>query len=159
MRFARIVPALRAAGGSRYSRPGGRAPLRLQTRSILRWPALVAASTFHINWLEAKTGYLRFLGRAVSLPSRKFFIFFPLYAWRCESRSSLRISIVLPSDRAICARPHTQQLWSETLSFEHGWHRLGCLRPCGRADQARDRTNLALRISGVVLCIFIVAFG
>jgi len=164
MRFARIVPCLAGllvvlaildrAGVPRFV-------INTQHTSLAR--ALVAASTFHINWLEAKTGYLPASWDVLwSLSVEEvFYLFFPLVC--LALRKPVLIAGFLSCFLLIgpYARVHTHnQLWSEYgYPSNMDGIALGCLAAmlAGRIKLG-DRTNLALRISGVVLCIFIVAF-
>jgi peptidoglycan/LPS O-acetylase OafA/YrhL len=164
MRFARIVPCLAGllvilaildrAGVPRFV-------INVQHTSLAR--ALLAASTFHINWLEAKTGYLPASWDVLwSLSVEEvFYLFFPpvclLFRNRWLIAGFLSCFLILGP----YARVHTQnQLWSEYgYPSNMDGIALGCLAALlAAAVKLGGKANLALRISGTVLCVFIVAF-
>jgi peptidoglycan/LPS O-acetylase OafA/YrhL len=164
MRFARIVPCLAGllvilaildrAGVPRFV-------INTQHTSLAR--ALVAASTFHINWLEAKTGYLPASWDVLwSLSVEEvFYILFPLVCLLL--RKPVLIIGFLSCFVLIgpYARVHTQnQLWSEYgYPSNMDGIALGCLAAMlVTRIRLGDKANLALRISGAILCFFIVAF-
>lgn len=164
MRFARIVPCLAGlllvlAFLDRIGAP--RFVINTQHTSLPR--ALLAALTFHVNWLEAKTGYLP-AGWDVlwSLSVEEvFYLGFPLLGrWLRKEFLVLVLCgfVVLgPFARTVLTR---SELWLDYgyLSCMDGIA-LGCLAAmvCARF-KFTDKTNLLLLFSGVSLCIFIEIF-
>jgi peptidoglycan/LPS O-acetylase OafA/YrhL len=164
MRFARIVPCL--AGllliMSVLDRAGiPRFIINTQHTSLGR--ALIAALTFHVNWLEARTGYLPAAWDVLwSLSVEEmFYVFFPLL---CTLLRRQRLLIGL----LVCfvligpfARIRTQnELWADYgyLSCMDGIA-FGCLAAMVAARiRLSDKANLAFRISGVFLCLLITVF-
>jgi peptidoglycan/LPS O-acetylase OafA/YrhL len=164
MRFARIVPCLAGllvilaildrAGVPRFV-------INTQHTSLGR--ALVAASTFHINWLEAKTGYLPASWDVLwSLSVEEvFYLFFPLVCLLFRKPWLIAAFLSCFLILGPYARIHTQnQLWSEYgYPSNMDGIALGCLAALlAAAVKLGGRANLALRISGTALCVFIVAF-
>ena len=169
MRFARIVPclfglllllAILDRFGVRYF------TINPQHTSLGR--ALTAALTFHINWLEAHTGYLPAAWDILwSLSVEEvFYIFFPLLC--VLLRKQALIILLLFSFVVIgpYARIHGfNELWADYgyLSCMDGIA-LGCLAAMVTAKMTatkirlHDRSKLALAISGVALCLFIDVF-
>jgi peptidoglycan/LPS O-acetylase OafA/YrhL len=165
MRFARIVPCLLGllAILSILDRAGvPRFTINTQHTSLPR--ALLAALTFHINWLEAKTGYLPAAWDVLwSLSVEEvFYLFFPLLCTWIR-KELLLISVLLafvglgPLARTVLTH---NALWADYgyLSCMDGIA-LGCLAAmvAGRI-RLSDKGSLALRLSGALLCIFIVIF-
>jgi peptidoglycan/LPS O-acetylase OafA/YrhL len=163
MRFARIVPCLvglLAILGllDRFGVP--RFVINTQHTSLLR--ALLAALTFHVNWLEARTGYLPASWDVLwSLSVEEvFYLFFPLL-YTLLRKQALIIS-VLCCFMAIgpWARIHMQGLWADYgyLSCMDGIA-LGSLAAMAAAKlRLRARANRALLMTGVLLCLLIVVF-
>jgi len=164
MRFARIVPCLVAllvilsildrAGVPRFA-------INTQHTSLGR--ALLAALTFHVNWLEARTGYLPAAWDILwSLSVEEvFYVFFPLL---CTLVRKPAILIALLSCFLVIgpfARVSTQnELWADYgyLSCMDGIA-LGCLVAMISAKiKLGDQANLALRIVGALLCLLIIVF-
>lgn len=163
MRFARIMPCLLGllallavldrAGVPRFT-------INTQHTSLLR--ALFAALTFHINWLEARTGYLPAAWDVLwSLSVEEvFYIFFPLL---CILMRKQWLLVTLLSGFVI-AGPFARVVWTHNeLWADYGYFScmdgiaLGCLAALLAANvKCGDRTNLALRLSGTVLCALIV---
>jgi peptidoglycan/LPS O-acetylase OafA/YrhL len=163
MRFARIVPCLVGllilliildrAGVPRFT-------INTQHTSLGR--ALLAALTFHINWLEARTGYLPAAWDVLwSLSVEEMFYFvFPLL---CTAVRKPALLVGLLSCFLVAgpyARVHTQnELWADYgyLSCMDGIA-LGCLAAMFSArSRLSERANLVLRTSGTLLCVLIVA--
>lgn len=164
MRFARIVPCLAGllvilaildrAGVPRFV-------INTQHTSLAR--ALLAASTFHINWLEAKTGYLPASWDVLwSLSVEEvFYILFPLVCLLLRKPALIIGFLSCFLLIGPYARVHTQnQLWSEYgYPSNMDGIALGCLAAMLAAGiKLSDKANLTLRISGAALCILIVAF-
>ncbi len=164
MRFARIVPCLAGllvilaildrAGVPRFV-------INTQHTSLAR--ALVAASTFHINWLEAKTGYLPASWDVLwSLSVEEvFYLFFPVVCLLLRKPALIAGFLSCFVLFGPYARVHTQnQLWSEYgYPSNMDGIALGCLAAMlVTRIRLGDRANLALRISGAALCVFVVAF-
>jgi len=164
MRFARIVPCLVAllvilsildrAGVPRFA-------INTQHTSLGR--ALLAALTFHVNWLEARTGYLPAAWDILwSLSVEEvFYVFFPLL---CTLVRKPAILIALLSCFLVIgpfARVSTQnELWADYgyLSCMDGIA-LGCLVAMISVKiKLGDKANLSLRIVGVLLCLLITVF-
>lgn len=162
MRFARIAPSLAGlliilsildrAGVPRFT-------INTQHTSLGR--ALLAALTFHVNWLEAQTGYLPAAWDVLwSLSVEEvFYLVFPLLCTLV--RKQTLIVGVLSCFLVIgpFARVHTHNaLWADYgyLSCMDGIA-LGCLAAIVAPRlRLNDRANLALRISGTLLCVLIV---
>ncbi|HEV8493992.1 MAG TPA: acyltransferase family protein, partial [Candidatus Angelobacter sp.] len=125
--------------------------------------ALLAALTFHVNWLEARTGYLPAAWDVLwSLSVEEvFYVFFPLL---CTLLRKPALLIALFSCFVIAgpfARVQTHnELWADYgyLSCMDGIA-LGCLAAIF-ATKARlnHKLNLALRISGTLLVLLIAVF-
>ncbi|MGZ7102742.1 MAG: acyltransferase family protein, partial [Candidatus Angelobacter sp.] len=164
MRFARIVPCL--AGLllvlSILDRAGvPRFVVNTQHTSLGR--ALLAALTFHVNWLEAQTGYLPASWDVLwSLSVEEvFYVFFPLLCAILRKQAlliGLLICFVLIGP---FARVRTQnELWGDYgyLSCMDGIA-LGCMAAMFAARiRLSDRANLAFRLSGTFLCLLITVF-
>jgi peptidoglycan/LPS O-acetylase OafA/YrhL len=164
MRFARIVPCL--AGLlvilSVLDRLGvPRFTINTQHTSLGR--ALLAALTFHVNWLEARTGYLPAAWDVLwSLSVEEvFYVFFPLL---CTLLRKPALLIALFSCFVIAgpfARVQTHnELWADYgyLSCMDGIA-LGCLAALFAAKvRLNHKSNLVFRIIGILLCLLITVF-
>jgi peptidoglycan/LPS O-acetylase OafA/YrhL len=164
MRFARIVPCLvgllallsaaHLAGVPNFT-------INPQRASLSR--ALLAACTFHVNWLEARKGYLP-AGWDVlwSLSVEEvFYLVFPLVCVLARKRVVI-VGVLLAF---VAAGPFarvltTNQLWGDYsyLSCMDGIA-LGCIAAivCSAVKLSR-RTVLALQISGLGLCTLMEVF-
>lgn len=162
MRFARIVPCLAGlliilsildrAGVPRFT-------INTQHTSLGR--ALAAALTFHVNWLEARTGYLPAAWDVLwSLSVEEvFYVFFPLLCTLVRKQALIVgllccFLVIGPFARV---RTHNE-LWADYgyLSCMDGIA-LGCLAAMVAARvRISERANLILRISGTLLCVLIV---
>src|SRR4029077_14890042 len=161
MRFARIVPCLVAllvilsildrAGVPRFT---------INTQHTSLWRALLAALTFHVNWLEARTGYLPANWDVLwSLSVEEvFYVFFPLLCTLVRKQALL---IALLGSLIVIgpyARVHTQnELWSDYcyLSCMDGIA-FGFLAAMVSARIRLSRKMiLLLGYGGALLCIFI----
>jgi len=164
MRFARIMPCL--AGLllvlillDRLGVP--RFVVNTQHTSLLR--ATIAALGFHVNWLEAKTGYLPASWDVLwSLSVEEvFYILFPLLCTLLRKQALLIGTLLCFVLIGPFARVHTQnELWSDYgyLSCMDGIA-FGCLAAMVAAkNRFSDKANLSFRISGVVLCLIITVF-
>ena len=164
MRFARIVPCLAALLLLLAVADWLRIPnfiINTQHTSLGR--ALLAAATFHVNWLEAHTGYLP-AGWDVlwSLSVEEvFYLGFPLLCTLL--RKQVAVCAVLVSFIVIgpFARVMTHnQLWADYgyLSCMDGIA-FGCLAAiiCSKVNLS-PRSNLALRLAGMALCLLIIVF-
>ena len=164
MRFARIMPCL--AGLllvlillDRLGVP--RFVVNTQHTSLLR--ASIAALGFHVNWLEAKTGYLPASWDVLwSLSVEEvFYILFPLLCILLRKQALLIGTLLCFVLVGPFARVHTQnELWSDYgyLSCMDGIA-FGCLAAMVAAKiRFSNKPNLGFRISGVVLCILITVF-
>ena len=164
MRFARIVPCL--AGLlvllSVLDRCGvPRFTINTQHTSLGR--ALLAALTFHVNWLEARTGYLPAAWDILwSLSVEEiFYVFFPLLCTLLRKPALLTglfscFVIIGPFARV---QTHNE-LWADYgyLSCMDGIA-LGCLAAIFAAKvRLNHKSNLALRISGTLLVLMITIF-
>lgn len=164
MRFARIAPCLLGlllilsildrAGVPRFT-------INTQHTSLGR--ALLAALTFHINWLESRTGYLPANWDVLwSLSVEEvFYVFFPLLCVLLRKQAfiiGLLCCFILIGP---FARVQTQnQLWADYgyLSCMDGIA-LGCLAAMFAAQIRLGRkANLALQIAGSLFCVLIVFF-
>jgi peptidoglycan/LPS O-acetylase OafA/YrhL len=165
MRFARIVPCLAAllillSVLDRMGVP--RFTINTQHTSLGR--ALLAALTFHVNWLEARTGYLPAAWDVLwSLSVEEvFYVFFPLLSTLLRKPALL---IALFSCFVIAgpfARVQTHnELWADYgyLSCMDGIA-LGCLAAMlvAKVRFNHKKLNLALRIVGAALCLLITVF-
>ena len=164
MRFARIMPCL--AGLllvlillDRLGAP--RFVVNAQHTSLLR--ASIAALGFHVNWLEAKTGYLPASWDVLwSLSVEEvFYILFPLLCTLLRKQTLLIGTLLCFVLIGPFARVHTQnELWSDYgyLSCMDGIA-FGCLAAMLAAkNRFSDKANLAFKTSGVVLCLIITVF-
>lgn len=164
MRFARIVPCLVAllvllSILDRFGVP--RFTINTQHTSLGR--ALLAALTFHVNWLEAHTGYLPAAWDVLwSLSVEEiFYVFFPLL---CTMLRKPALLIGVFSCFVIAgpfARVQTNnELWADYgyLSCMDGIA-LGCLAALLAAKvRLNHKSNLVLRFSGILLILLITVF-
>ena len=164
MRFARIVPCLAGLllllavldrAGVRYF------TINPQHTSLGR--ALVAALTFHINWLEARTGYLPAAWDVLwSLSVEEvFYIFFPLLCVLLRKQALIVALLFCFVVIGPYARIHSpNDLWADYgyLSCMDGIA-LGCLAALVAATvRLRNRAQIAWAACGALLCIFIDCF-
>jgi peptidoglycan/LPS O-acetylase OafA/YrhL len=165
MRFARIVPCLLAllallavldrAGVSRFT-------INTQHTSLAR--ALFAALTFHVNWLEARTGYLPAAWDVLwSLSVEEvFYVFFPLAC--IVARRQLPLIALLSG--FVIVGPFARVVWTHNeLWADYGYLScmdgiaLGCLGALLAANiKLGNTTNLAFRLTGTFLCALIAVF-
>src|SRR5258708_11927745 len=138
MRFARIVPCLVGllvilAIADRMGVP--RFTVNMQHTSL--WRALFAALTFHINWLEARTGYLPGAWDVLwSLSVEElFYVFFPLLCkWTRKEAALIALLGVF-----VVVGPFARMLTNNGLWSEYGYLQsmdgipLGCLAPSAPA--------------------------
>ena len=164
MRFARIVPCLLALLVilSLFDRLGVPHFVIDTHRSSLP-RALLAALTFHVNWLEARTGYLPASWDVLwSLSIEEvFYIFFPLLCTLLRKQALIVAFLCCFLIIGPWARMHTQnQFWAENgyLSCMDGIA-LGCLAAIAATKlRLAKRATLYLGISGALLCVFIDVF-
>lgn len=124
---------------------------------------LLAAFTFHVNWLEARTGYLPASWDVLwSLSVEEvFYVIFPLLCAVLRKQAlliGLLICFVLIGP---FARVRTQnELWADYGYFScMDGIALGCLAAMVAAKtKLSNKTNLAFRISGTFLCLLISVF-
>jgi peptidoglycan/LPS O-acetylase OafA/YrhL len=164
MRFARIMPCL--AGLllvlvllDRMGVP--RFVVNTQHTSLLR--ASIAALTFHVNWLEASTGYLPASWDVLwSLSVEEvFYIVFPLLCTLLRKQALLIAVLACFVLVGPFARVHTQnELWADYgyLACMDGIA-FGCLAAMVAARiRLNKKTNLAFTITGAFLCLLITVF-
>jgi peptidoglycan/LPS O-acetylase OafA/YrhL len=164
MRFARIVPclvgllvflAILDRVGVRYF------TINPQHTSLGR--ALTAALTFHINWLEARTGYLPAAWDVLwSLSVEEvFYIFFPLLCVLLRRQALIIMLLFCFVVIGPYARIHSSnELWADYgyLSCMDGIA-FGCLAALIAANTRLSRkANLVLACCGVLLCVFVDFF-
>jgi peptidoglycan/LPS O-acetylase OafA/YrhL len=164
MRFARIVPCLISLLVllSILDRMGvPRFTINTQHTSLGR--ALLAALTFHVNWLEARTGYLPAAWDVLwSLSVEEvFYIFFPLLCTMLRKPALLMAVFSCFVIAGPFARVQTHnELWADYgyLSCMDGIA-LGCLAALLAAKiRLNHRTNMAFRITGTSLVLLITVF-
>jgi peptidoglycan/LPS O-acetylase OafA/YrhL len=164
MRFARIMPCLAGLllvlilldhmGVPRFV-------VNTQHTSLLR--ASIAALTFHVNWLEARTGYLPASWDVLwSLSVEEvFYIVFPLLCTLLRKQALLISVLVAFVVIGPFVRVHTQnELWADYgyLSCMDGIA-FGCLAALVAVKvKLSDKANLTLRITGIFLCLLIAVF-
>lgn len=164
MRFARIMPCLIGLLTllillDRLGVP--RFIVNTQHTSLLR--ASLAALTFHVNWLEAKTGYLPASWDVLwSLSVEEvFYVFFPLLCVMLRKQAILITMLIGFVLLGPFARVHTQnELWADYgyLSCMDGIA-LGCLAAMVAARiRLNKKTSLAFTIAGALLCLLITVF-
>jgi peptidoglycan/LPS O-acetylase OafA/YrhL len=164
MRFARIAPCLAAlllvlAAMDRTGVP--RFIINTQHTSLGR--ALIAALTFHVNWLEARTGYLPASWDVLwSLSVEEvFYVFFPLLCTLLRKQAFLIGMLLCFVLVGPFARVRIQnELWADYgyLSCMDGIA-LGCLAAMVAAKiTLGNKANLVFRISGTVLVLLITIF-
>ncbi|HEY2498586.1 MAG TPA: acyltransferase [Candidatus Angelobacter sp.] len=164
MRFARIVPCLLGlllilavldrAGASQFT-------INTQHTSLGR--ALIAALSLHMNWLEARTGYLPASWDVLwSLSVEEvFYVFFPLV---CLLLRKPALIIGLLSCFLVIgpfARVHTHnELWADYGYFScMDGIAFGCLAALATARiKFGNKGNLTFRCGGTLLCLLIVVF-
>ncbi len=167
MRFARIVPCLVGllvilAIADRMGVP--RFTVNMQHTSL--WRALFAALTFHINWLEARTGYLPGAWDVLwSLSVEElFYVFFPLLCkWTRKEAALIALLGVF-----VVVGPFARMLTHNELWSEYGYLQsmdgiaLGCLAAIVagkiRLGDKRKLVLRALKLTGVAVCLLIVVF-
>jgi peptidoglycan/LPS O-acetylase OafA/YrhL len=163
MRFTRIVPPLAALLLVLCILHRARVPhFTIEHSSLSR--AVLAASTFHVNWLEARVGYLPGTWDALwSLSIEEaFYICFPLLCLLVQREGLLVLSLSVfvalgPFARTVFS---DNELWRDKgyLSCMDGIA-LGCIAAIVVERAAfGQRTRLWLRISGCALCIGVVAW-
>ena len=167
MRFARIVPCLLGLlliltmtdrlGVPRFT---------VNTQHTTLWRALLAALTFHINWLEASTGYLPGAWDVLwSLSVEEvFYVFFPLL---CKWIRREAVLIVLLGAFVVVG-PFARILTHNELWSEYGYLQsmdgiaTGCLAAIfARKIRLGDKRKLILRtlkLAGIALCLLIMVF-
>lgn len=164
MRFARIMPCLLGlllvlgildrAGVPRFT-------INPQHTSL--WRALLAALTFHVNWLEARTGYLPASWDVLwSLAVEEmFYVFFPLLCTLVRKQAILVVLLCCFLVFGPFARVRTHnELWADYgyLSCMDGIA-LGCMVAMVSAKiKFSNRANLSFRIIGTLLCLLITVF-
>jgi peptidoglycan/LPS O-acetylase OafA/YrhL len=164
MRFARIMPCLlgllailsllHISGVPRFVIGPDRS-------SLAR--ALVAALTFHVNWLEARVGYLPASWDVLwSLSIEEvFYLFFPLLCTLLRKQALIVAFLCCFLVLGPWARVHTQnQYWADNgyLSCMDGIA-LGCLAAIAVTKlRITRRPTFALGALGALLCIFIDVF-
>jgi peptidoglycan/LPS O-acetylase OafA/YrhL len=164
MRFARIMPCLTGlllmlALLDRLGVP--RFVINTQHTSLAR--ASIAALTFHVNWLEAKTGYLPASWDVLwSLSVEEvFYVVFPLLCTLLRKQALLIAALTCFVLIGPFVRVHTQnELWADYgyLACMDGIA-FGCLAATVAVRiRLSDNANLAFRISGVILCLLITVF-
>jgi len=165
LRFARIAPlllalllvlsALHAAGLKNFVVPE-------QTGGLGR--ALLAALTFHVNWLEATRGYLPGSWDILwSLSVEEMlYLFFPLTRW-LRGRTLVAVLCVFivlgPMARAVFA--HGNEVWHE-YSYLGGMDAIafGCLTAMGLAGRTLPRTVVRLlAAAGIAILTFSLGFS
>jgi peptidoglycan/LPS O-acetylase OafA/YrhL len=164
MRFARIMPCL--AGLllvlvllDRMGVP--RFVVNTQHTSLAR--ASIAALTFHVNWLEAKTGYLPASWDVLwSLSVEEiFYVVFPLLCTLLRKQALLVGMLICFVLVGPFARVYTQnELWADYgyLACMDGIA-FGCLAAIVAARiRLNKKTNLAFTIAGAFLCLLITVF-
>jgi peptidoglycan/LPS O-acetylase OafA/YrhL len=161
MRFARIVPSLIGllfllSVLDRFSVPY----FTINTQHTSLGRALLAALTFHINWLEARTGYLPANWDVLwSLSVEEvFYVFFPLLCTLVRRQAALIALLGCLIVIGPFARVLTQnELWSDYGYFScMDGIAFGCLAAMLAAKvKFSHKTNLIFGISGSLLCIFI----
>lgn len=164
MRFARIVPSLLGLLAIlSFLHRLGVPHFVIDTHRSSLPRALLAALTFHINWLEARTGYLPASWDVLwSLSIEEvFYIFFPLLCTLLRKQALIVAFLCCFLIIGPWARVHTQnQYWADNgyLSCMDGIS-LGCLAAIAATKfRPGKRTRLALGIFGALLCIFIDVF-
>lgn len=164
MRFARIVPCLLGllailAVLDRLGVP--RFVIDTHRSSLPR--ALLAALTFHINWLESRVGYLPASWDVLwSLSIEEvFYIFFPILCTFLRKQWLIVAFLCCFLVIGPWARVHTQnQYWAENgyLSCMDGIA-LGCLAAIAAAGlHLSKRASLWLATTGALFCVFINFF-
>lgn len=173
MRFARIAPCLLALLALLALLDRGGVP-KFTIAAVPQFAgyaphpslgrALFAALTFHINWLEARTGYLPGAWDVLwSLSVEEvFYTFFPLLCVLVRKQSLLiallsGFVVIGPVARTVFAR---NEIWADYgyLSCMDGIA-LGCLAALVAAGiRFGKRARLALRASGILLAVFMEVF-
>ncbi len=125
--------------------------------------ALLAALTFHVNWLESRVGYLPASWDVLwSLSIEEvFYLFFPLVSTLLRKRALIVAFLCCLLVIGPWVRVHTQnQYWADNgyLSCMDGIA-LGCLAAIAVTKlRLSRRAAFALGIAGALLCIFINVF-
>ena len=165
MRFARIMPCLLALLATLSILHLAHTPqfvINPQRSSLPR--ALLAALTFHVNWLESRVGYLPASWDVLwSLSIEEmFYLFFPLVCFWTRKQwvlISVLASFVVIGPFARTVFTHNQY-WSDNgyLSCMDGIA-LGCLAAIlAHKIQLSHRASIVLGLAGTSLCIFITVF-
>ena len=164
MRFARIMPCLIGLLLVLVLLDRGGVPrFEVNTRHTSLIRATVAAVAFHVNWLEAKTGYLPASWDVLwSLSVEEvFYLLFPILCTFLRKQSLLIGMLVCFVLIGPFARVRTQnELWADYgyLSCMDGIA-LGCLAAMIAAKiKLSNKANVAFRISGALLCLLITIF-
>jgi peptidoglycan/LPS O-acetylase OafA/YrhL len=163
MRFTRIVPSLAALLLVLCALDRAHVPhFTIERISLGR--ALVAAATFHVNWLEARVGYLPGTWDALwSLSVEEvFYVLFPLLCLLIRRERFLLAAfsvfvIVGPFARTVLS---DNEMWKDKgyLSCMDGIA-LGCVAAIiARRAALGPRANSWLRIAGCALCVTVVVW-
>jgi peptidoglycan/LPS O-acetylase OafA/YrhL len=164
MRFARIVPCLFGLLALlSIAHLAGVPNFTINTQRTSLWRALLAASTFHVNWLEARHGYLPAAWDVLwSLSVEEaFYVLFPVLCTFARKRIVL-IGALLA---LVVASPFARLLTTNELWADYGYFgcmdgvALGCLAAilCSTITFSR-RALIAVQISGSILSLFIEVF-
>jgi len=164
MRFARIMPSLIGLLLILSVLDLARAPqfiINPQRASLPR--ALLAALTFHVNWLEAKTGYLPSGWDVLwSLSVEEvFYLMFPVLCTWLKNRFLftgvlLTFAVIGPFARVFTRNP----LWSDYgyMACMDGIA-IGCLAALfATRIKLGYKTNVSFRTAGIILCLLIEIF-
>ncbi len=170
MRFARIMPCLLALLGLlTVLHLTGRYGFVINPQRTTLPRALLAALTFHVNWLESTRGYLPGAWDVLwSLSVEEmFYVFFPIL---CRTTRNLTAFIVVLSGFAIFGPFARTILTHNSLWQDYGYLAcmdgiaLGCIAAVvvrtinARKIIPRSRILAGLQISGAALSILIIAF-
>lgn len=164
MRFARIVPCLAFLLLLLSLLDVAHVPgftINPQRTSLGR--ALLAAFTFHVNWLEARTGYLPGAWDVLwSLSVEEvFYVVFPLFCKLIRKEFLLAPFLI----GIVAAGPFARVLTPSNIWSDYGYLQcmdgiaLGCLAAVvSNRISISPRAALAWAAIGTVLCAFIVVF-
>ncbi len=170
MRFARIMPCLLALLGLlAILHLTGRYGFVINPQRTTLPRALLAALTFHVNWLESSRGYLPGAWDVLwSLSVEEmFYVFFPIL---CRTTRNLTAFIAVLSGFVIIGPFARTILTHNSLWQDYGYLAcmdgiaLGCIAAIvvrkiqARKIILRSRVLAGLQLSGAALAIFIIAF-
>lgn len=165
LRFARILPCLLLfIAAQSLLQLADVGPFTSDTSPTSLPATILSALTFHLNWIEARDGYLPGAWDVLwSLSVEEaFYCFFPLLCLLLRSRAQLAILLVAFVVAGPFARvaPGANEIWTDHSYLScMGEIAMGCLAAlAAQRWQRTSRASVALLIVGLCLMSFILVF-